>query len=95
MTDKTIDFSTLEDPGEYVGTPVEILASRGGFRDEHWRKVRRRIDANDTTPLPDEPRRSVVEIVGAWYEARLWPAIVLGGAALVVIGGIFAAWVTI
>lgn len=56
---------------------VANLEARGGFRDAHWRKVRRRLDPCDVTPLPEERKPSLIYRLGCWYMARRWPAIAL------------------
>jgi hypothetical protein len=47
---------------------MEILSSRGGLRDAHYRKVRRRRDPNDTTPFDAETKDSVVVRASMWWD---------------------------
>ena len=80
MTLTLIPFHLDDDT--YRTTPrVANLSARGGLREAHWRRVRRRLDPFDVTPLPEEAVESWVERTVGWYFARRWPAI-----ALLVIG---------
>jgi hypothetical protein len=57
--------------GRSTAPRVSIIAGPGGFRDEHWREVRRRIDPQ--------------EELARWYRETWWSGFALG-AGLVVVG---------
>lgn len=77
------------DPDRPV-TRVANLAARGGFRDAHWRRVRRRLDPCDVTPLDAEPPRPLSDRIGEWYHASRWAHFALGALGGVLIAASFA-----
>jgi hypothetical protein len=68
---------------------VSNLAARGGFRDPHWRKVRRRLDPHDVTPFDAESPRSLPDRFIEWYAASRWAswAVLAIGLALLAAAG--------
>ena len=60
---------------------LAVFSARGGLRDEHWRKVRRRLDPEETTPLP-APDESVIEELSRWYRDSRWAPYALGVGAV-------------
>ena len=74
---------------------VANLSARGGFRDEHWRKVRRRLDPLDVTPIVEHygersRKDSVVFVAGEWWleisESREFWCLLSLGFFLLVLG---------
>ena len=92
MTLTLIPFHLDDDT--YRTTPrVANLSARGGLREAHWRKVRRRLDPCDVTPLPEEAVESWVERTVAYYFAHPWIARALVGFGLVVAAWTIALWI--
>ena len=76
------------------------LSARGGFRDDHWRKVRRRLDPCDVTPFDAEPEPSMIDrITEAYFASRWAPWALLAiacatlGYTLVIVAGAIAEWI--